>query len=63
MATQAIAVKAPFGATSTLREYNLISEIITAFATWKEKHKTRDMLLELNDAQLDDIGLSRKDLL
>ncbi|SHH00516.1 DUF1127 domain-containing protein [Cognatishimia maritima] len=63
MATQAIAVKAPFRAAGALREYNLISEIFTAFATWKEKHKTRAMLLELSDAQLDDIGLSRKDLL
>lgn len=62
MASQAIAAKVPFGAVKSLREYSLVSEIISAFVTWYKKHQTRELLLELSDAQLDDIGLTRKDI-
>lgn len=63
MASQAIAVRAPFGAVNALREYNLVKEIFAAFVTWYEKHKTREELMKLTDAQLDDIGLTRKNLI
>ncbi|MFY0595115.1 MAG: DUF1127 domain-containing protein [Cognatishimia sp.] len=63
MATQAIAAHAPFGAVNALREYNLASEIFAGIVTWYQKHKTRQELIKLTDAQLDDIGLARKDLI
>lgn len=62
MASHAIAAKVPFGAVNSLREYSLVSEIIAGFVSWYEKHKTRELLLELTDDQLDDIGLTRKDI-
>lgn len=62
MATQAIAANVPFGAVNSLREYTLVSEIFAGFVSWYEKHKTRALLLELTDDQLEDIGLTRKDI-
>ncbi|CUI40870.1 DUF1127 domain-containing protein [Cognatishimia activa] len=62
MASIAIAAPAPFGAVNTLREYSLVSEIFSAFVSWYQKHKTREMLLQLSDEQLEDVGLTRKDL-
>ena len=62
MASHAIAAKVPFGAVTSLREYPLVSEILGAFVTWYKKHQTRGLLLELTDDQLDDIGLTRKDI-
>jgi len=62
MASQAIAAKVPFGAVNSLREYSLGSEILSAFVTWYKKHKTRTLLLKLTDEQLEDIGLTRKDI-
>ena len=62
MATQAIAANVPFGAVKSLREYNLVTEIFAAFATWRQKHNTRTELLKLSPEQLEDIGLVRADI-
>ncbi|MDO6727110.1 MAG: DUF1127 domain-containing protein [Cognatishimia sp.] len=63
MATQAIAAQVSFGAVETLREFNLVKEIKTAFSTWYSKHQTRKTLLSLSEEQLEDIGLCRADVL
>ncbi|GAA6209695.1 DUF1127 domain-containing protein [Cognatishimia sp. WU-CL00825] len=63
MASYPIAAKAPFGAVETLREFTLVSEILNGFVVWYTKHKTRKALLDLSEAQLDDIGLCRADVL
>lgn len=62
MATQAITAQVPFGAVETLREFNLVKEIKSAFSTWYSKHQTRKALLSLSEAQLEDIGLCRADV-
>ncbi|MGH1464060.1 MAG: DUF1127 domain-containing protein [Cognatishimia sp.] len=63
MASHAFAAKAPFGAVETLREFTLVSEIKNALAAWYSKHQTRQVLLDLSDERLEDIGVCRADLL
>jgi uncharacterized protein YjiS (DUF1127 family) len=40
---------------------NLLTAVLTAVDTWIERHRQRNALLELNDAMLKDIGVSRAD--
>jgi uncharacterized protein YjiS (DUF1127 family) len=40
---------------------NLLTAALMAVDTWIERHRQRNALLGLNDAQLKDIGISRAD--
>jgi uncharacterized protein YjiS (DUF1127 family) len=53
---------APFGAIAT---FNLVNRFETAFKTisdWNAKRKTQNILSQLSDRELADIGLIRGDL-
>jgi uncharacterized protein YjiS (DUF1127 family) len=39
----------------------LLTSLLTAMDAWIERHRQRNALLELNDAMLKDIGISRAD--
>ena len=53
---------APLGAITVFRVVNSILNFKDAVFAWNEDRVTRNMLRELSDKQLDDIGLTRSDL-
>lgn len=53
---------APFGAITTYRAVNALSNVFGMFATWNDARVTRKALAKLSDRELDDIGLCRGDI-
>ena len=53
---------APFGAITTYRAINLLSNAAGAFSAWNDARVTRKALSKLSDRELDDIGLNRGDI-
>ncbi|QFT74651.1 hypothetical protein FIU92_16540 [Ruegeria sp. THAF33] len=55
-------IHAPLGAATILHVVDAFTNVVNTVVEWKESRKTRKLLSELSDAQLDDIGLSRADI-
>ncbi|UWR07203.1 MULTISPECIES: DUF1127 domain-containing protein [Ruegeria] len=55
-------IHAPLGAATILRVVDGISHAFEAAAEWNTSRKTRKLLSQLSDAQLEDIGLVREDI-
>lgn len=53
---------APYGAITTYRAINALSNAVMAFQAWNNARVTRNALAKLSDRELDDIGLCRGDL-
>lgn len=53
---------APYGAITTYRAVNGLSNAIMAFQAWNDARVTRKALNKLSDRELDDIGLCRGDI-
>jgi uncharacterized protein YjiS (DUF1127 family) len=53
---------APYGAITTYRAINALSNIASMFAAWNDARVTRNALKKLSDRELDDIGLCRGDI-
>jgi uncharacterized protein YjiS (DUF1127 family) len=53
---------APFGAITTYRAFNALSNAALAFQVWNDARVTRKALSKLSDRELDDIGLCRGDI-
>jgi uncharacterized protein YjiS (DUF1127 family) len=53
---------APFGAITTYRAINALSNVVLAFRAWNDSRVTRKALNKLSDRELDDIGLCRGDI-
>ncbi len=53
---------APYGAITTYRAINSLSNVALAFQAWNDARVTRKALGKLSDRELDDIGLCRGDL-
>lgn len=53
---------APFGAITTYRAVNSLSNAVAAFKIWNDARITRKALAKLTDRELDDIGLCRGDI-
>jgi uncharacterized protein YjiS (DUF1127 family) len=53
---------APFGAITTYRAINALSNIGSTVAAWNDARVTRKALSKLSDHELDDIGLCRGDI-
>lgn len=53
---------APYGAITTYRAINALSNAVAAFAAWNDARITRRSLGKLSDRELDDIGLCRGDI-
>ncbi|MES2914224.1 MAG: DUF1127 domain-containing protein [Pseudomonadota bacterium] len=53
---------APFGAITTYRAINSLSNVALAFRAWNDARVTRKSLSKLSDRELDDIGLCRGDI-
>lgn len=53
---------APFGAITTYRAINGLSNVVNAFQAWNDARVTRKALNKLSDRELDDIGLCRGDI-
>ncbi|WP_395541115.1 DUF1127 domain-containing protein [Neotabrizicola sp. sgz301269] len=53
---------APFGAITTYRAVNVLSNAFAAFSAWNDARVTRKALGKLSDRELDDIGLCRGDI-
>ena len=53
---------APFGAITTYRAVNLMSNVFATFGAWNDARVTRKALSKLTDRELDDIGLCRGDI-
>jgi uncharacterized protein YjiS (DUF1127 family) len=53
---------APFGAITTYRAVNGLSNVLAAVAAWNDARVTRNALNKLSDRELDDIGLCRGDI-
>lgn len=53
---------APFGAITTYRAINVVSNVVAMFAAWNDARATRNALSKLSDRELDDIGLCRGDI-
>ncbi len=51
--------KVPLGAITILRVVNFVERTLALYQEWTLVRRTRNELLQLSDAQLDDIGLSR----
>ena len=54
--------QAPIGAVATLRVVDTILNLKNSVIAWNDERKTRNILSHLSDAQLEDIGLTRADL-
>ena len=50
---------APFGAETTLRVINFVTDLADTLVAGYQEHKTRKILAQLSKEQLDDIGLLR----
>jgi uncharacterized protein YjiS (DUF1127 family) len=53
---------APFGAITTYRAINALSNVTLTFRAWNNARVTRKALNKLSDRELDDIGLCRGDI-
>jgi uncharacterized protein YjiS (DUF1127 family) len=53
---------APFGAITTYRAVNALSNAFGVLAAWNDARVTRKALSKLSDHELDDIGLCRGDI-
>lgn len=53
---------APYGAITTYRAINALSNAVMVFHAWNDARVTRKALSKLSDRELDDIGLCRGDL-
>jgi len=53
---------APYGAITTYRAINTLSNAVAAFQAWNDARVTRNALGKLSDRELDDIGLCRGDV-
>ena len=53
---------APFGAITTYRALNGLSNVFAALSAWNDARVTRNALGKLSDRELDDIGLCRADI-
>lgn len=53
---------APYGAITTYRAINALSNAGLAFRAWNDARVTRKALAKLSDRELDDIGLCRGDI-
>lgn len=53
---------APFGAITTYRAIQAVSNVVAAFSAWNDARVTRNALGKLSDRELDDIGLCRGDI-
>lgn len=53
---------APYGAITTYRAINALSNAVIALRAWNDARVTRNALAKLSDRELDDIGLCRGDL-
>ena len=53
---------APFGAITTYRFIQFVSNIAAAVSDWNDARVTRAALEKLSDRELDDIGLCRGDI-
>lgn len=53
---------APYGAITTYRAINALSNAVIALQAWNDARVTRNALAKLSDRELDDIGLCRGDL-
>jgi uncharacterized protein YjiS (DUF1127 family) len=53
---------APFGAITTYRAINAVSNALGGLAAWNDARMTRKALNKLSDRELDDIGLCRGDI-
>lgn len=54
--------QAPVGAVATLRVVDTILNLKNSVIAWNEARLTRNALSNLSDAQLEDIGLTRADI-
>lgn len=55
-------IYAPLGAVTVLRVVDAIFNAKSNLIEWNESRRTRKLLSQLTDTQLDDIGLSRSDI-
>jgi len=55
-------IYAPLGAVTVLRVVDAILNAKSNLIEWHESRRTRKLLSQLSDAQLDDIGLTRSDI-
>jgi uncharacterized protein YjiS (DUF1127 family) len=53
---------APFGAITTYRAVNALSNVFGVLGAWNDARVTRKALAKLSDRELDDIGLCRGDI-
>ncbi|MFN6924583.1 DUF1127 domain-containing protein [Tabrizicola caldifontis] len=53
---------APFGAITSYRAINALSNVAAALRAWNDARVTRKALNRLSDRELDDIGLCRGDI-
>ncbi|WP_137111487.1 DUF1127 domain-containing protein [Rhodobacter sp. SY28-1] len=53
---------APYGAITTYRAINALSNVVLSFQAWNDARVTRKALNKLSDRELDDIGLCRGDI-
>lgn len=53
---------APFGAITTYRAFNGLSNTFATLSAWNDARVTRNALNKLSDRELDDIGLCRGDV-
>jgi uncharacterized protein YjiS (DUF1127 family) len=53
---------APFGAITTYRALNGLSNVVSTLSAWNDARVTRNALNKLSDRELDDIGLCRGDI-
>lgn len=53
---------APYGAITTYRAINSLTNALGALSSWNDARVTRKALSKLSDRELDDIGLCRGDL-
>lgn len=53
---------APFGAITTYRAVNVLSNVLATISMWNDARVTRKALSKLSDRELDDIGLCRGDI-
>jgi len=54
---------APFGAITTLNVVTRFETMLNAFSEWNAARKTRKALTALSDRHLEDIGLTRGDVM
>ncbi len=55
-------IHAPLGAATILHVVDAFSNVLDSVSKWNEARKTRNLLSELTDAQLEDIGLTRESI-